>query len=138
MTSPRHPSKATSAHVEDKDGYGLRLFNESNRFCREKGGFEVDIVAVHGLNGHRDETWESNDLSTPDSTRKSLWLRDALPLDFPGSRIFSFGYNSGVWMSDSISSIDEFARQLLNDLALCRREHAVSPLDPPLLTEMQP
>lgn len=33
---------------------------------------DVDIVAVHGLGGHFEETWT-------DSDSKQLWLRDFLP-----------------------------------------------------------
>ena len=42
------------------------------------GQYEVDIIAIHGLNGHRLKTW-THDNGT-------LWLRDLLPKTLPGCR----------------------------------------------------
>jgi hypothetical protein len=44
------------------------------------------IVAVHGLNGHREATW------TYEDGQKTMWLRDLLPLHFPNVRISTYGY----------------------------------------------
>ncbi|KAF2252190.1 ribonuclease-like protein p/mrp subunit [Trematosphaeria pertusa] len=51
----------------------------------------VDIVAVHGLNGHRLKTW-----TTKDTNR--FWLGDAdlLPSHLKRSRILTFGYDAAV------------------------------------------
>ncbi len=43
----------------------------------------VSIVAVHGLDGHRDKTWTAdNDVH---------WLRDLLPNTIPHARILCWG-----------------------------------------------
>lgn len=47
---------------------------------------DVDIVAVHGLDGHWKSSWTADN--------GVFWLRDLLPLELPRARIFSFGHNS--------------------------------------------
>lgn len=49
----------------------------------------VDIVAIHGLNGHREETWT-------DRASGVNWLADAACLrnDIPEARVLSFGYKT--------------------------------------------
>ncbi|CCA76739.1 related to LipA and NB-ARC domain protein-Aspergillus clavatus [Serendipita indica DSM 11827] len=46
----------------------------------------VDIVAVHGLDGHREETWTTED--------GILWLCDLLPSDLPNARILMYEYDA--------------------------------------------
>jgi hypothetical protein len=77
----------------------------------------VDIVALHGLNGHYQKTWT---VETSDGVRVN-WLQDLLPDHIPNARILSFGYDSGVQFSKSVSGISEFTEQLLEGL-LARRQ----------------
>ncbi|KAI9148182.1 Kinesin light chain 4 [Paramyrothecium foliicola] len=46
----------------------------------------IDLIAVHGLNGHRERTW-----TAPSGVN---WLRDLLPKDFPSARVLTYGYNA--------------------------------------------
>ncbi|KAH6861238.1 hypothetical protein B0T12DRAFT_336994, partial [Alternaria alternata] len=39
----------------------------------------IDVVAIHGLNGHREKTWTAGN--------GVHWLRDLLPHDLPQARI---------------------------------------------------
>ncbi|KAF2228484.1 hypothetical protein EV356DRAFT_74665 [Viridothelium virens] len=48
----------------------------------------VDIIAVHGLNGHRDKTWTA--------ANNVHWLRDLLSSDIPNARIFCWGYDANT------------------------------------------
>ncbi|TRX91012.1 hypothetical protein FHL15_007994 [Xylaria flabelliformis] len=73
---------------------------------------QVDIVAVHGLNGKAYKTWIDSG---------KLWLADFLPLDIPRARIFTYGYNSAVAFSSSASRVDDYARTLLERLMAKRR-----------------
>ncbi len=66
---------------------------------------EHSIVAVHGLGGHHERTW------THESGHN--WLRDSLPLQIPGARIFSYGYDSSIAFSKSVALIDDFGKDLL-------------------------
>ncbi|KAH0419847.1 hypothetical protein CcaCcLH18_14269 [Colletotrichum camelliae] len=74
----------------------------------------VDIVAVHGLNGHREHTWTASG--------GKHWLRDFLPTDLPNARVLCWGYdanthsNSGV----SIQYLYDHARELVTDLTIKR------------------
>ncbi|VUC20827.1 unnamed protein product [Clonostachys rosea] len=69
----------------------------------------VDIISVHGLEGHATNTW------TCSSPNARVWLRDFLPRDIPNARVMSFGYESHV-RSKSVAEIEDTARQLLNGL----------------------
>lgn len=80
----------------------------------------LDIVAVHGITGDAYDTW----------THKNgkLWLRDFIPEDFPGARVFSFGYDAEVFCSRSEGNIESFARSLLEGLTRERLEEKVTSL----------
>jgi hypothetical protein len=74
--------------------------------------FQVDIIAIHGLNGHFERTWTSK-------SNNVLWLRDLLPQQLPGSRIFSFEYDSRIF-SDSVMKLDDYALKLLSSILSMR------------------
>lgn len=67
--------------------------------------YPVDIISIHGLNGDSFTTW----------THKNgrLWLRDFLPADLPGCRVFTYGYPSQIW-SHSIAGVRVYAGRLLD------------------------
>jgi hypothetical protein len=71
----------------------------------------MDIVAIHGLNGHWEQTWK-------DDQTDVNWLRDGTRLQC--SRIMSFSYNAAVQFSKSTSDIFVFADQLLEGLLVAR------------------
>lgn len=128
----RRPSDTvcTSDHKEHvtllfDDGIGIKLFNQTNRDCKEPGEFQVDIIAIHGLDGHRENTWKDKQDHQQSAEDQPLWLRDFLPADLPGSRIFTYGYNSKVLGSSSVSHIDSFAEQLLQGLHINTSDHQV-------------
>lgn len=72
------------------------------------------IVAVHGLNGHREKTWTLNDIN---------WLRDLLPTVIPNARILSWGYDANTHSTSPISAqyLYDHARTLVSDLVLERK-----------------
>jgi protein SERAC1 len=80
----------------------------------------IDIVALHGLNGNWERTWQH----TTKSGGKVLWLRDFLPKQIPHARIMSLGYNSVLQFSKSVADIGTFAEQLLAALVAKRRGRA--------------
>lgn len=98
-SKPQEPSKA-SAH-------GLKVVAEGEQPV-------VDIVAVHGLNGHRDETWTA--------ANGTHWLRDLLPKDIPNARIFCWGYDANTHGKRvSHQFLHDHAEQLVSDLCLRRK-----------------
>ena len=96
-----------SAASEEREGlFLLAPLEEDGK------AINVDVVAVHGLQGHYRKTWTEGG---------KTWLQDFLPHALPAARIMSFGYNSTVIATKSIAGIDEFARQLLEGLEQKRR-----------------
>lgn len=80
--------------------------------------YSVDIVAIHGITGDAFNTW-----TDPNG---KLWLRDFLPNDLPGIRVFSFGYAAEVVCSLGTGDFDAYSRSLLEALKRQRREDEVS------------
>ncbi|CAI9635625.1 unnamed protein product [Alternaria burnsii] len=78
----------------------------------------VDIVAVHGLNGHCEKTWTAG--NSIDSVN---WLRDLLPHDLPNARILSWGYDANTHSGSRVSCqyLFDHARTLVSDLCLERQ-----------------
>ncbi|KAK0703602.1 hypothetical protein B0T26DRAFT_732015 [Lasiosphaeria miniovina] len=73
---------------------------------------DIDICAVHGLDGHAFDTWMAE---------SHMWLRDHLPHKFPSSRIMTFGYNSNKMASNRINEgLKDFADTLLLAIASIR------------------
>jgi hypothetical protein len=97
-------------HVEpDKrpGPYGLFRLEPSEAPAETGEKIDVDIVAIHGLNGGAYKTWEQNDV---------LWLRDLLPARLPGARVFTYGYPSEFFFNRSTAGLRDYARRLLASL----------------------
>ncbi|KAK3317792.1 Alpha/Beta hydrolase protein [Cercophora scortea] len=71
---------------------------------------KLDIVAVHGLDGHHLDSWTHNPQS-PDAT---MWLRDLLPAKLPGARIMTFSYDASVIGNTSAHGIRANSEKLVN------------------------
>jgi hypothetical protein len=89
-------------------------------FCLRKGKRVthdrlLSIVFIHGITGHRENTW-----AVPGSRP---WPEKLLPEKMPQARILSFGYDAGVvgWRSKlSGNRIGDHAKNLLSALAAHR------------------
>ncbi|KAF8519811.1 hypothetical protein BU17DRAFT_89674 [Hysterangium stoloniferum] len=75
----------------------------------------VDIVAIHGLDGHREASWTANN--------GSLWLRDFLPQRVPSARILTYGYDAYTQSAgaSSTQTLDGHAESFLARLASFRQ-----------------
>lgn len=105
------------------DKYGLFLLNpQSSHFggVEAEETFLLDIVALHGITGDAYDTWTHEN--------GKFWLRDFIPEDFPGARVFSFGYDAEVFFSRSKGNIESFARSLLEGLTRERMDEKVARL----------
>ena len=98
------------------------LFELTAWGSRNAADITLDIVAVHGLMGDPFKSWTAGG---------KLWLRDFLPKQLPSARIFSYGYDSRVALSQSIAEVDDYARTLLDFLELVRMDPAAK--DRPIL-----
>ncbi|KAK4182502.1 hypothetical protein QBC35DRAFT_457232 [Podospora australis] len=94
--------------VFDPPAHGLKIVAE---------GIDptVDIVAIHGLNGHRHKTWTASN--------GVHWLRDLLPDYIPHARIFCWGYDANTHASSQVSCqyLYDHARTLITDLCMERK-----------------
>lgn len=99
-----------STNIGTKERWGLFVLEPQD----DNDPDAIDVVALHGLNGHWEKTWQSDK-----STSKgggAMWLRDFLPQQIPHARIMSFGYDSVLLFSKSTSDVGTFAEQLLESL----------------------
>lgn len=103
-------SSGDDALVEYAGQIHIRIRNSANCY--------YSIIAITGLAGHAFGSWKSPGGSM-------MWLRDLLPKDIPQSRIFTYGYDSIIQNSISNSSIQDYARQLMDAVASCRQSAAV-------------
>ncbi|KAM5544196.1 hypothetical protein V8D89_001856 [Ganoderma adspersum] len=78
-------------------------------------GPQIDIVALHGLNGHAIRSWEYHEHGTT-----FMWLRDSLPERVPGARIMVYGYNANVVQDVSTGRLRTFADTFLERLRYMR------------------
>ncbi|KAF8510479.1 hypothetical protein BU17DRAFT_98101 [Hysterangium stoloniferum] len=74
----------------------------------------IDIVAIHGLDGHREASWTANN--------GKLWLRDFLPQDVPSARILTYGYDTYTQSTATspTQTLDGHAESFLARLAAFR------------------
>ncbi|KAK0647013.1 Alpha/Beta hydrolase protein [Cercophora newfieldiana] len=73
----------------------------------DSGKPALDIVAIHGLNGHWQKSWTNR------RDTSELWLRDLLPEKFPGARIMSFEYDARAVGAISSAGVREHADNLI-------------------------
>jgi hypothetical protein len=102
-----HSSQAPPPTNAPAKSYGLfQLSKEQPGVSEDLIG--VDIVAIHGLNGDAYTTWQHEN--------GTLWLRDLLPNSLPGSRVFTYGYPSELFFSNSTATLRDYSRSLLKSL----------------------
>jgi hypothetical protein len=105
---------------DPREAFGLfRLDKESSTLSFEPSEgittiYNADIIAIHGLGGTAYKTWTHSN--------GKLWLRDFAPNEFPGARIYTFGYDSGVAFSRGAGSLNDFARSFLGAIQSERRK----------------
>ncbi|KAH8429488.1 esterase/lipase family protein [Aspergillus melleus] len=82
----------------------------------------VDIVFIHGLGGHRENTWTKYNV---------FWPQRILPEDVPKARIWSWGYDADLlhfWNKHSNNALKDHSSQLCSDLAGVRVEAPNRPI----------
>jgi hypothetical protein len=104
------PEDPTTLIVKEREErHGLFLLKDSTMAENAQDEIKVDVIAIHGLNGDAFSTWEHE--------KGTLWLRDLLPEELPGSRIYTYGYPSDLFFSKTMATPKDYARDLLDDLA---------------------
>lgn len=74
----------------------------------EAGEGDIDIVAVHGVNGHYLKSFT-------DSTG-CCWLRQLLPEDFPRCRVFSYDYGADMFPKVAMRTMSDLSSDFCEDL----------------------
>ena len=59
-------------------------------------------IAISGLGSHAFGSWK-------DRQSHFMWLRDALPYEVPGARIFTYGYDTRLAQSNSFQNLEDVA-----------------------------
>ncbi|CAG7849813.1 SubName: Full=Related to kinesin light chain {ECO:0000313/EMBL:CCA76161.1} [Serendipita indica DSM 11827] len=82
----------------------------------------VDIIAIHGLQGHREKTWTTDD--------GVFWLRDLLPSDLSNARVLSYGYDADTRSRECVSTqtMSRHAEGFANALSRVRKDAPRRPI----------
>lgn len=67
------------------------------------------LIALSGLNGHAFGSFKAKGLDF-------MWIRDALAAEFPGCRLFIYGYDTTMVHSTSHQSILDLGSQLASSV----------------------
>ncbi|KZF21644.1 hypothetical protein L228DRAFT_156852 [Xylona heveae TC161] len=116
--------------VTDED-VGLKvLYDGMANDPPANGGKMFDIVAVHGMGAHPDDTW-CKAVGPNDDRHYVNWLqeRNMLPAAVPNARIMRYGYHSNWFGKDSISTrAYNISQRLLLTLTNKRNDNPTRPL----------
>jgi hypothetical protein len=93
----------------------LALDNEKDML-----GYAFDIIVVYGITGSAYNTWTHSN--------RTFWLKDLIPKNFLGARVFSYAYPVDVFCTFATGTIRLFIRSLLEGLKGKRRSKEVCPL----------
>ncbi|KAF2684709.1 hypothetical protein K458DRAFT_417577 [Lentithecium fluviatile CBS 122367] len=108
------------------DDIGLKVLREASAEAAEI----IDIVAIHGIGAHPDDTWCKN-VGTAESPQWVNWLdkQDMLPAVAPHARIMRYGYQS-QWFGEEATrqKASTVAQRLLGALHRNRKEYPFRPL----------
>jgi len=89
----------------------LNIDDDFDGFTVLSEGTQVDVVALHGLDGHAFNSWEFHD-----GGQSFMWLRDCLHEQIPEARIMLYGYNANVVSDVSTGRLRTFAETFLERL----------------------
>lgn len=82
------------------------------------------IIAVHGLSGHAFGSWATfND----HSGQFTMWLKDFLPEDVQNVRILTYGYESRLDKTTTMSRLLDYRRAFLREVVDSRGSVEVLP-----------
>ncbi|KAG8815662.1 hypothetical protein FRC17_000630, partial [Serendipita sp. 399] len=112
--SHQAPSLTSTPKQTAKDVGFLEVFAGHNPI--------VDIVAIHGLDGHREDSWTADN--------GTMWLRDLLPIDIPNARILTYGYDADTrsFGHTSTQTVLRHAREFAECLWQQRKPHPERPI----------
>ncbi|KAK3317737.1 Alpha/Beta hydrolase protein [Cercophora scortea] len=107
--------RTSSASLADPNPWGIRVLHNPP-------DARVDVIFVHGIRGHLENTWAQGEGGPP-------WPRTLLPRRLPEARILTFGYDANpiaFRLSVSGNKIGDHAKNLLSAVAAQRLSAATS------------
>ncbi|KAF2801232.1 hypothetical protein K505DRAFT_381015, partial [Melanomma pulvis-pyrius CBS 109.77] len=111
-----------------EDDIGLKVLREAP--AETEAALIIDIVAIHGLGSHPDDSWCKN-AGTRETPRWVNWLEDEsmLPAVAPNARIMRYGYQSQWFGKEAMhQSVSTVAERLLRTLKRRRKDARFRPL----------
>ncbi|MCJ1429508.1 hypothetical protein MMC29_007423, partial [Sticta canariensis] len=111
-----------------EDQIGIQLFYEPPTLETASSTASVDIIAIHGIGAHPDDTWRKIVDAGSSNERYVNWLRDTnmLPAAIPNARIMRYGYESH-WFGETIKlKASTVAQRLLQNLKRRRIEYVLA------------
>jgi hypothetical protein len=105
-------------HPREEGRHAGEAVNRGSREQEATGLYNADIIAIHGLGGTPYNTWTHEN--------GILWLRDFVPDELPGARIYTFGYDSSFAFSKGTGTLRDFAKNFLEAIRLERKTPEVS------------
>ncbi|KAL5371203.1 hypothetical protein DPSP01_014425 [Paraphaeosphaeria sporulosa] len=114
--------------VVTEDDTGLKVLREAP--AEAEAAQIIDIIAVHGLGAHPDDSWCRN-VGTKESPRWVNWLEEEsmLPAVAPNARIMRYGYHSQWFGKEAMQqSASTVAERLLRALKRKRKDISFRPL----------
>ncbi|OCK72845.1 hypothetical protein K432DRAFT_42667 [Lepidopterella palustris CBS 459.81] len=112
------------------DDIGLKVLCEPAKATAEEAAQIIDIVAIHGIGAHPDDTWCKN-VGTTENAQWVNWLakEDMLPALAPNARIMRYGYQSQWFGKDTMrQKVSTVAPRLLLALKRKREDLLFRPL----------
>ncbi|KAF2176599.1 hypothetical protein K469DRAFT_678515 [Zopfia rhizophila CBS 207.26] len=112
------------------DDIGLKILREPLANTPEEAAQIIDIVAIHGIGAHPDDTWCKN-VGTESKPRYINWLKDVrmLPSVASNARVLRYGYESQWFGKNAIrQKASTVAERLLLALKREREEFPYRPM----------
>ncbi|KAJ5112243.1 hypothetical protein N7532_000288 [Penicillium argentinense] len=114
-----------SKHKKDKPtkADNFRNIEEQNglKLLYDAPDAQMDIIAVHGLNGHRERSWTASNTTN--------WLQSLLPTDIPHARVHTWGYDTPSNNTAPQTSVFQHAsKNLVHDVQRMREDTATHAL----------
>ena len=88
---------------------GLLEMAGSMEHPKDYSDTEMDIIAIHGLRGSPVRSWINRSPQT-------MWPRDMLQVDFPTSRVMSYGYRTEDVIGQNKFDLDILAKDLVDSI----------------------
>lgn len=130
LEEPSETQTATLLAIEREDDSSLQLRpNHSEQFgllpvhipspedlASLPAAHNTDIIAVHGFGGDLHRTWQHDNGFN--------WIHH-IHEDFPGARVYAYGYDSGMVFCWGTPGLTNYARHLLSLVKLTRSTSGV-------------